>query len=187
MNKIFICGLDRAGKTVISNYLSKGVIDTNTKPTLAFQTQKLIHPKIKAVIFDAPGQIKLRNLWIDNVKESQVLIYVLDTSEAGRFEEAKKELFTFLKKLYNIYAPMIFVFHKMDLPEAKVNLDKAITFFDLQNIYKLQEFENIEPISISTIETNIKDVKSLELLMEKIYDSFVKYEIEEKKRKASKK
>jgi small GTP-binding protein len=182
-NKIFICGLDRAGKTVISLYMSKGIIDMNTRPTLAFQTHQLIHPKIKATIFDAPGQIKLRNLWADNVKESKVLIFVLDTADAPRFEEAKKELFTFLKKCYSIRAPLLFVFHKMDLPEAKANLKKATEFFDLQNIYKLIEFRNIDPITIYSIESNVKDPKSLDDLRERIYQLIIRFDLDEDKRK----
>ncbi len=35
--KVFMFGLDKAGKTVISRYLSEGVIETDTKPSIAFK------------------------------------------------------------------------------------------------------------------------------------------------------
>jgi small GTP-binding protein len=170
--KTFLFGLDRAGKSVVATYLTKGVVDTNTRPTLAFNTSLLIHPKVQVDLWDTPGQIKFRKLWYDKVSNAKLLLFVLDTSDSNRFEEAKKELTDFIKGLYNLNAPLIFCFHQLDKPEAQGNLAKAKAFFDLENIH----IKEIYPI-----ETSIKDLASLEKLRQLIFDLAIKRDIEDEK------
>lgn len=172
--KLFIFGLDRAGKTVITNYISKGVIDNNTKPSLSFTNIMLETPKVKIAIWDTPGQIKLRKMWLNNVTNAKLLVYVLDTSDAERFSEAKTELVNFIKSLYNFKAPMLFLFHKMDTPEGQKNLATAKALFDLEHIY----IQRIFPM-----ETSKSDVKSLDAFREKVIELLLKVETEDFERK----
>ncbi len=170
--KVFMFGLDKAGKTVITNYLTRGVVDTNTIPTQAFTQRMLVLPKLKVVLWDSPGQIRYRKQWYENVAESKVLIFVLDTADASRFPEAKKEFDDFLKGCFNLRAPVVFCFHKIDLSESKGNLEKAEKFFELAKIH-LQ--------NIVSLTTTIKDTKTLDALRDKIQDLLVDRQIEDKR------
>jgi small GTP-binding protein len=176
-NKIFIFGLDCAGKTVITNYLSKGVVDEKTKPTLSFLQQKVILPKLKLMVFDTPGQIRFRPMWAEHVKNTKVLIFVLETSDAKRYAEAKDELMTFIKRLYFENPWMIFLFHQMDKPAAKANLEKAKTFFEIEKIYP----------KVRILETNIQNIKTLDILREQINDLIIKTDLEDEAAEREKK
>ncbi len=47
---------------------------------------------LKFTVWDIGGQSKLRDLWHHYYDNSQAIIYVLDTSDADRFEMAKDTL-----------------------------------------------------------------------------------------------
>jgi small GTP-binding protein len=162
-NKVSIFGLDRAGKTVLSNFLQKGQVATNFNPTLAVSMLSIVFGKVSFKIWDNPGQIKFRHLWVKNVEKSKVLIYVLDTSDAARFQESKDEFKKVVADITKVEVPLFFVFNKMDLPESKANLEKAKEMFNLQNVLAR---------NVKVFETTIKDPKSIETLKNAIIDCF---------------
>lgn len=166
-HKIFIFGLDRAGKTLITNYLTKGIIDNNTKPSLSFNQSILTTQKLKIAVWDTPGQIKLRKMWLDKVVNSEVLLFVLDTSDALRFDEAKMELTNFIKGLYNYKAPIVFLFHKLDTPQGQANLAKAKELFNLSQITIQQ---------VIPMETNKENPASLDAVREKVNELLLQIE-----------
>ena len=90
-HKLFIFGLDRAGKTALNNWIRVDNPLKETRPTLAFDISNIIVNDIKISIWDAPGQIVFRKDWKRGYKKSSILMFVLDTSNSERFEEAKKE------------------------------------------------------------------------------------------------
>jgi small GTP-binding protein len=162
--KVFIFGLDRAGKTIITKYITKGIIDETFRPTLAFTPQNLVFPEVKIQLWDTPGQIKFRKQWLKNVARSKLLVFVLDVNDPVRFDEAKQELTDFIKGLYNMDAPLIIVYHKMDLPVAQENIGKAKKMLDVEKI-TIQD--------IHQIETSIKDVGTLDTLKQMMHDLLV--------------
>jgi small GTP-binding protein len=149
-HKIFVYGIDKAGKTVISNYLATGELLENTKPTLSFSIYRVGIQRFNFAIWDAPGQTKLRKQWDKRSKNSNLLIFVLDTADNLRFEESK---IAFLSTYQSIECPVIFCFHKMDLPEAKANLQEAKELFNLED-------------RIKTLETTINNLDTLDKLKE---------------------
>ncbi len=159
--KVFMFGLDGAGKSVIANYLAYKTIDTNTAPTVSFKQQAFVLQNMEVVLWDTPGQVKYREKWLKNVAESKVLVFVLDTGDPARFLEAKREFEGFIKGCYNLRAPVIFCFHQMDKPEAQASLNKAEELFELDKAHLL---------SIVSITTTIKDTETLDTLRDKIHE-----------------
>jgi small GTP-binding protein len=159
--KVFMFGLDGAGKSVIANYLAHKTIDTNTAPTVSFKQQTFVLQKMEVVLWDTPGQVKYREKWLKNAAESKVLVFVLDTGDPARFPEVKREFEGFIKGCYNLRAPVIFCFHQMDKPEAQASLNKAEELFELDKAHLL---------SIVSITTTIKDTETLDTLRDKIQE-----------------
>lgn len=61
--KIVVLRLDRAGKTVLVNYLISKKVETQFRPTLTFSIKRLKLSDRTIVFWDAPGQKKFtRNL-----------------------------------------------------------------------------------------------------------------------------
>lgn len=71
-----------------------------------------------------------------------------------------KSVYLIKNYLSTFHAPILFCYHKMDLPIAQENKTKAKSVFGLDD---LQNFQ------VHQIETSIKDIKSLQEMTSKIF------------------
>ena len=131
--KIFVFGLDNAGKTTITKYIKEEAV-VETSPTLSFSIDHIIIEDIYFVMWDAPGQVHLRRRWDRGILDTNVLMFVLDTSEKERFNEAKEVLDDIMEDPETRSIPLIFCFHKMDTEEAIENVENAFSIFNLTSI-----------------------------------------------------
>ncbi|KAF2643950.1 ARF/SAR superfamily [Massarina eburnea CBS 473.64] len=99
MNKIFgskemrllMLGLDAAGKTTIL-YKLKLDQDVTTIPTVGFNVETVTYKNTKFNVWDVGGQDKIRPLWRHYFSGTQGLIFVIDSNDHGRLDEARTEL-----------------------------------------------------------------------------------------------
>lgn len=89
-------GLDRAGKTAILYHL-KLHMPITTIPTLGFNIESIPLKNVNVEIWDIGGQSELRLLWPNYYEKMQILIFVLDSCDMDRFEEAYCELHRLLE------------------------------------------------------------------------------------------
>lgn len=120
---ITMVGLDSAGKTTALYRLKFGQY-INTLPTIGFNCEKvkLDFKKAKGVsftIWDIGGQDKLRPLWIPYTRCTDGIIFVVDSVDEDRFEEARIELMRTLKFPQNAQVPVLILANKHDLPGSK--------------------------------------------------------------------
>ena len=138
--KVFLCGLDNAGKTTLANYIIDNVILKDPEPTRAFGIDYLILKGMDFIFWDAPGQTSYRKKWERGVMGSNFIMFVLDIADKERFAEAKKELDRVLEDYDTRGLPLIFCFHKMDLPDAHTNLPEAEATLKLVSIAERKVF-----------------------------------------------
>lgn len=153
--KIFLFGLDAAGKTSMSKYIKSKEV-TDPRPSLGISIEKWVLESVEFQVWDAPGQLNLRHLWPTSFLRARFLMFLLDTSKSERFDEAKKELLKVLSNYETHGMPLVFCFHKMDLPESKENLAKA------RGIFKLPQITDrpVIPFQTSIIDgTGIEELK----------------------------
>ena len=67
---------------------------------------------------DIGGQHKLRSLWQHYYDNTQGLIYVVDSADAERLEEARESLHMILQEEAMRDVPVLIYANKMDLPNA---------------------------------------------------------------------
>lgn len=84
-------GLDAAGKTTIL-YKLKLNQDVTTIPTVGFNVETVTYKNVKFNVWDVGGQDKIRPLWRHYFSGTQGLIFVIDSSDRARIEEARQEL-----------------------------------------------------------------------------------------------
>ncbi|KAH8695258.1 putative ADP-ribosylation factor 6 [Talaromyces proteolyticus] len=89
--RILMLGLDAAGKTTIL-YKLKLNQDVTTIPTVGFNVESVTYKNVKFNVWDVGGQDKIRPLWRHYYSGTQGLIFVVDSSDTARLEEAKSEL-----------------------------------------------------------------------------------------------
>ena len=115
--KLLVLGLDNAGKTTILKSLSDENIK-NIKPTEGFNIKNLAVEGINLSVWDLGGQKILREYWSNYFSETDALIFVVDSADKARLEEAGAELSKLVgeEKLKNV--PVIVFANKQDLVHA---------------------------------------------------------------------
>jgi len=120
---IVMLGLDSAGKTT-ALYRLKFDQYVNTVPTIGFNCEKIraLSGRAKGtqfLVWDVGGQEKLRPLWKSYTRCTDAIVFVVDSVDVERMEEAKMELMRTAKSPDNAHVPILVLANKQDLPGAK--------------------------------------------------------------------
>jgi len=115
--RILMVGLDAAGKTTILYKLKLGEIVT-TIPTIGFNVETVEYKNINFTVWDVGGQDKIRPLWRHYFQNTQGLIFVVDSNDRERVNEASEELTKMLNEDELRDAALLVFANKQDLPNA---------------------------------------------------------------------
>eukprot|EP01083_Nonionella_stella_P112455 330805_1 len=128
---ILMVGLDAAGKTKILYKLKLGEI-IKTIPTIGFNVEQVDYNNICFTVWDVGGQDKIRPLLRHYYKNTQCVIFVVDSNDRERIDDtsqlfkdkynitmpAKEELHGMLKDDELRDAVLLVLANKQDLPNA---------------------------------------------------------------------
>ena len=115
--RILMVGLDAAGKTTILYKLKLGEVVTNIS-TIGFNVEQAEYRNISFTVMDVGGQDKIRPLWRHYYENIQGLIFVIDSNDRDRVDDAKEEFQRIINEdklkevVFLVYA------NKQDLPNA---------------------------------------------------------------------
>eukprot|EP01083_Nonionella_stella_P200698 734756_1 len=129
--RILMVGIDAAGKTTIIYKIKLGEI-INTIQTIGFNVEQVEYKNIGFTVCDVGGQDKIRQLWRHYYKNTQVVIFVVDSNDRERIDDtsplfkdkykitipAKEELHGMLQDDELRYAVLLVLANKQDLPNA---------------------------------------------------------------------
>lgn len=116
--KILMLGLDAAGKTTVLYKLKLNEV-VSTIPTIGFNVETVQPVKnVSFTVWDVGGQDKIRPLWRHYFVGCEGLIFVVDSADASRFQEAKGELDWILESDEMDGVPVVIMANKQDLPNA---------------------------------------------------------------------
>ena len=115
--RILMIGLDAAGKTTILYKLKLGEVIT-TIPTIGFNVETVEYKNINFTVWDVGGQNKIRPLWKHYFNGTQGLIFVVDSTDKERLDEAKEELQIVLNDCDLQNTKLLVLANKQDLPQS---------------------------------------------------------------------
>jgi len=116
--RILMLGLDAAGKTTILYKMKLGE-RIDSIPTIGFNVEHVAYKNLDFTMWDVGGQTKLRHLWHHYYEGSNALIYVVDSNDVERMEEAREEMQGILESDAFPADAVVLVFaNKQDLPRA---------------------------------------------------------------------
>jgi ADP-ribosylation factor protein 1 len=115
--RILMVGLDAAGKTTVLYKLKLGEIVT-TIPTIGFNVETVKYKNINFTVWDVGGQDKIRPLWRHYYQNTEGVIYVVDSNDRERIDEAALELQKVLREDELRDATLLVLCNKQDLPNA---------------------------------------------------------------------
>lgn len=58
-------------------------------PTIGMNLAKIVYRGHVVIIWDLGGQIKMRNIWEKYYEDAHAILFVVDSADLGRLEEAK--------------------------------------------------------------------------------------------------
>ncbi|XP_077992920.1 uncharacterized protein LOC144446948 [Glandiceps talaboti] len=157
--RVLVVGLDGAGKTSILSCLANQENKEETKPTEGFHVIVLQTQGVAVNVWEVGGKENVRSYWENFTKDTEVLLYVVDSTDAERFPLARDELKRLLQDEKLIGVPLVVVANKQDLLGAK-NAGEIREELDLQAIAPDREIHIVETqvplrstqLGISTLE-----------------------------------
>ncbi|XP_062872523.1 ADP-ribosylation factor-like 4aa [Trichomycterus rosablanca] len=166
---IVILGLDSAGKTTVLYRLQFNEF-VNTVPTKGFNTEKVkvalgSSGSVTFHFWDVGGQEKLRPLWKSYTRCSDGIVFVVDSVDAERMDEAKIELHKIARLSETHDVPILIVANKQDMRHA-------ISLADIEKVLALGELGASTPWHLQATCAIIGD--GLQEGLEKLYDLILK-------------
>jgi len=131
--RVLILGLDAAGKTTILYRLKLGEVVT-TIPTIGFNVETVNHKSMQITMWDVGGRDKIRPLYRHYFANTQALIFVVDSNDRDRMEDARCELERFL--IEDELRDCIFI-----LLVNKQDLDNAMSVDEVRKALKFDEIK----------------------------------------------
>ena len=114
---ILLLGLDNAGKTTLLHRLRTGNI-LNFPPTERPHLESFECEGVKFIGWDLGGHEAVRHLWNDYMPESSAVVFLIDASDTGRFDEVRDELDALINDGAVEGAPIAILLNKSDLASA---------------------------------------------------------------------
>ena len=140
--KILVLGLDNAGKTtflerVKSMYHPDGGASSipldHIQPTIGLNMGRLQAYGCDVTMWDLGGQQSFRSIWNNYFEDADVLIYIVDSADEDRFEEAKRTLHTILQHSKATALPLLILGNKNDAPLAQ-DVEALRALFEIDQI-----------------------------------------------------
>ncbi|CAM9376273.1 unnamed protein product, partial [Ectocarpus fasciculatus] len=139
---VLILGLDYAGKTTLLEQMKgifkkvQGIPPSKIPPTVGLNVGKMDVGGCKLTFWDLGGQVRVRSLWEKYYADAHGLIFVMDSADVGRFEEARMAFDTVKEQGELHGVPLMMLANKQDLPEAISTADISVQF-DMHKITKV--------------------------------------------------
>ncbi|CAK6446777.1 unnamed protein product [Pipistrellus nathusii] len=112
---LLMVGLDGAGKTTLLYKLKLGKVLTTT-PTIGFNLETVEYKNINFVVWDLHSQDKSRFMWNYYCPGKHGLIFVVDSTDQERMEEARQEMMRMMTEMKDVV--LLVLANKQDLPNA---------------------------------------------------------------------
>ena len=113
--RLLMLGLDAAGKTTVLYQLKMGET-VKTIPTIGFNVESLDYKGLNFTVWDVGGQDKIRVLWKHYYQGTDGLIFVVDSNDRDRIDEAAEELKRMLNEPELKDVVLLVMANKQDLP-----------------------------------------------------------------------
>jgi len=132
--RVLVLGLDNSGKTTILKKLSDEDA-SHIMPTQGFNIKSLMHDGFKLNVWDIGGQKSIRPYWRNYFDNSDALIYVIDSADKKRLEEAGNEMGQLLEEEKLAGVPLLIFANKQDLINAQDDNEIAdqLNFKDIRD------------------------------------------------------
>ncbi len=115
--RLLLLGLDAAGKTTVLQKISGKRISAG--PTIGFNVATIKRPNGKKfIVWDVGGQEVLRSYWRHYYRGTSAIVFVVDSADEQRFENARREIASLLREDELSNVPLLVIANKQDSKNA---------------------------------------------------------------------
>lgn len=142
-------GLDGVGKSTLL-YKLKYDESVATVSTVGYNVEmlELEDPKLGLKVWDVGGQRRMRSLWSHFYAGTEALVFVVDSWDRGRLEEARRELYQVLTSPCLKKVPLVVLANKQDIPRAATPAEITLRL-DLRRLCGSRDWF-VQPCSATT-------------------------------------
>lgn len=98
---------------------TQGLPPEKIPPTIGMNLAKIKYKGNQIVFWDLGGQTKMRKVWESYYKEANAVIFVVDSADSGRYQDAREAFASACANDILAHTPVVFIANKMDLPQAR--------------------------------------------------------------------
>ncbi|XP_049622882.1 ADP-ribosylation factor-like protein 13A [Suncus etruscus] len=171
---IIIIGLENAGKTVIVEAFQR-LLPNSMKNPLGSELTTLLVDGCEVTIYDLSGDQKGQEIWPNYYTQAHGIVFVLDSSDLGRMQEAKIILTRLLSDKRVAGKPILFLANKQDKKDALPPCD-IIEYLLLDKLLlesnSLCRVESFSAINIRQKSNNQIIIKGLHWLLAAIGEQY---------------
>mmetsp|Transcript_29351 Transcript_29351/g.38609 ORF Transcript_29351/g.38609 Transcript_29351/m.38609 type:complete len:194 (+) Transcript_29351:84-665(+) len=124
--KILFLGLDNAGKTTLINFLDTDRIAAYP-PTILPYNHEVNVGNLRMKAFDIGGHESARRLWKDYITTVDAIVFLVDTADRERFNEARMELDALLTLEAPEKTPFLVLGNKIDRPNSAPEIELRVS------------------------------------------------------------
>ncbi|KAM4605396.1 ADP-ribosylation factor-like protein 14 [Polymixia lowei] len=133
--RVLLLGLDNAGKSTLL-YKQKYNVSVGTVPTIGFNVEMIEARKsgknIALTVWDVGGQERMRQYWKSYHQDAAAIVFVVDSSDTARLDEARQELERTLSSDHLRGLPVVVLANKQDV-------NGALTVMDITERFNLRK------------------------------------------------
>ncbi|OAF67561.1 ADP-ribosylation factor L [Intoshia linei] len=130
--RLVMVGLDNSGKTTVLHKLKHNT-NVSTIPTIAFNVDNFKFKNLNLNVWDIGGQDKFVSKWNHHFQNTDVLIFVIDSSDISRVRQASKRLHECLQHQLLENVLLMVLANKQDMPNS-LKIDEMITRLELEKV-----------------------------------------------------
>lgn len=130
--RIVMVGLDGSGKTTLLYKLTTGEV-VQTTPTLGFNVETIAYKDNEFTIWDMGGQENIRRLWRHYFLRIRGILFVVDSADKERLDEAQDLLEELLCHEELTGTPVVVVANKQDI-EGAMKEKEIVEYLELKHI-----------------------------------------------------
>lgn len=149
--QVLLLGLDNAGKSTLL-YKLKHDACVSTVPTIGFNVEMMEGRKnrknIAVTVWDVGGQGKMREHWKSFHQDAAAVVFVVDSSDRERLDEAQRELENTLRSEQLRGRPLVLLANKQDVHDA-LTVTELTDRFNMKRVCSGRDWF-VQPCSAST-------------------------------------
>ncbi|XP_008271356.1 ADP-ribosylation factor-like protein 13A isoform X2 [Oryctolagus cuniculus] len=144
---VIIIGLDNSGKTVLVQAFQR-LLPSRIGSCLKSELTTLLLDEYEVSIYDLSGDMKGREAWPNYYARAQGLVFVLDSSDLGRMQEAKTILTRLLSDKRVAGKPILLLANKQDKKDALLPCDIIKNLLLERLVNETKSLCRVEPCSV---------------------------------------